>query len=390
MGLRASQREEAVLIGAPVPTRSRSAERSTSSLPSNHSLDGPADGIPHGNSSQSGVSRNRSSNASLGSSGHCCMQRSNSDPFDDGGDELVPVAPTPPTPFQVTAANGTANIAKQNQEQANNKVKALPTLHRFPCTQTRNQNCWSESPAEIFSVRGQNYMNGDRLKIRCDHYLLQARGCDLFNTEDNGKNIDDVILQGGGLGGNLRKKPTFLFRFLFPWGMLLQYYEVPPKFVPFMKMGILKSDIADNEKQRLSMESFTNAEKALARWLASDDAEFKNERLKLIAIVPEGPWIVRNLVTGKPALIGKRLDVSYKYIPRKNNSMECLQICDLDISSGTAIAKKTVSVTRRYLSSLQAVDIGFVIEGKTPAELPEEMMGSTRLHQVDPTQAPSL
>ena len=70
--------------------------------------------------------------------------------------------------------------------------------------------------------------------------------------------------------------------------------------------------------------------------------------------------------------------------------MECLQICDLDISSGTAIAKKTVNVTRRYLSTLQAVDIGFVIEGKSQAELPEEMMGSTRLHQVDPCQAPNL
>jgi hypothetical protein len=244
------------------------------------------------------------------------MQRSNSDPFDDGGDELVVAAvPTPPTPVRVAAANGTADTSKQKQDQAHaqahNKVKALPTLHRFPCTQTRNQNCWSESPAEMFSVRGQNYMNGDRLKIRCNHYLLQARGCDLFNTEDNGESIDDIILQGGGLGGNLRKKPTFLFRFLFPWGMLLQYYEVPPKFVPFMEMGILKNDNnhenendknENDEKQRLSIEGFTNAEKALARWLASDDAEFKNERLKLIAIVPEGTLFL--LLRGTIAVVG--------------------------------------------------------------------------------------
>ena len=150
--------------------------------------------------------------------------------------------------------------------------------------------------------------------------------------------------------------------------------------------------MTEEEKEKLSilLEGFSNAEKATARWLSSDDQEFKNERLKLIAIVPEGPWVVRNLVTGKPALIGKRLDVSYKYIPRKSNSMECLQICDLDISSGTASAKKTVNVTRRYMSSLLAVDIGFTIEGQTPEELPEEMMGSIRMHQVDPTQAPSV
>jgi len=359
MGLRASQRDEAVLIGSPEPTRSRSAERS-SSLASQNSLD-CADAISKSNSNQSGASRNRSGGE--GSLGHSHLERSNSDPFDDGGDELVKVSGHP------------------NQTQ---RVKALPTLYRFPCTQTRNQNCWSESPVEMFSVRGPNYMSGDKTKIRCKHYLCDARGCDLFLTEGSSNSVDEITLQGG-LGGNLRKMPTFMFRFLFPWGMMVQYYEVPPKLVPFMKMGMTKE-----EKQKLSTYGFSNAEKALARWLASADQAFKNERLKLIAIVPEGPWVVRNLVTGKPALIGKRLEVSYKYIPRKNNSMECLQICDLDISSGTAIARKTVNVTRRYMSSLQAVDIGFVIEGKTPAELPEEMMGSIRMHQVDPTQAPSV
>uniref|UniRef100_A0A7S0UJE2 Protein ENHANCED DISEASE RESISTANCE 2 C-terminal domain-containing protein n=2 Tax=Pseudo-nitzschia delicatissima TaxID=44447 RepID=A0A7S0UJE2_9STRA len=363
MGLRASQRDEAILIGSPEPTRSRSAERS-SSIASQKSWD-CAEGVSQSQSNQTGVSRNRSGGES--SIGHSHLQRANSDPFDDGGDELLQV------PGHLKEIDGS------------DRSKALPTLYRFPCTQTRNQNCWSESPVEMFSVRGSNYMSGDKTKVSCKQYLFDARGCDLFLTE-NCKGVDEITLQGG-LGGNLRKKPTYLFRFLFPWGMMIQYYEVPPKLEPFMKMGM-----TEEEKEKLSilLEGFSNAEKATARWLSSDDQEFKNERLKLIAIVPEGPWVVRNLVTGKPALIGKRLDVSYKYIPRKSNSMECLQICDLDISSGTAIAKKTVNVTRRYMSSLLAVDIGFTIEGQTPEELPEEMMGSIRMHQVDPTQAPSV
>lgn len=384
MGIRASQllqdgSTDAMSVGSPRPTRSRSAERSSlagSSSSSSNNFD-CCGGISHTNSNHSDPGRNNSVDISVGS-GH--FQRSNSDPFDDGGDELVPV--------QEVHVSGPAELAnhadKQEEDEKIHKVKALPTLHRFPCTQTRNQNCWSESPTEMFAVRGPKYMSGDKTKIPCKHYLLRSRGCDLFLTNDNSKSSNSILQ--GGLGGNLRKKPTVLFRFLFPWGMLIQYYEVPPKLVPFMKMGM-----NNDEKQQLSIEGFTNAEKALARWLASDDTEFKNDRLKLIAIVPEGPWIVRNLVTGKPALIGKRLQVSYKYVPRQNqSSMECLQICDLDISSGTTIAKKAVSVTRRYLSSLTAVDVGFVIEGKTPGELPEEMMGSTRLHQVDPSQAPSV
>ena len=372
MGLRASQQEESFLIGSPEPTRSRSAERS-SSYASNGSWD-CGDAVSTSTSNQSGASTKPSNESSTGSIGLSHFQRCNSDPFDDGGDELIKVPDHPEGP----------NNAISSEEKTIHNAKPLGTLYRFPCTQTRNQNCWSESPIEIYSVRGSNYMNGDKKKVGNKNYLFEARGCDLFLTQEHNNRIDDIILQGG-LGGNIRKKPTFLFRFLFPWGVMIQYYEVPPKLVPFMKMGMTKE-----EKQKLSIEGFSNAEIATARWLASDNADYKNERLKLIAIVPEGPWIVRKLVTGQPALIGKRLDVSYKYIPSEKNSGECLQICDLDISSGAAIAKKTVNVTRRYMSSLQAVDIGFVIEGKTPAELPEQMMGSTRLHHVDPTQAPSI
>jgi hypothetical protein len=40
--------------------------------------------------------------------------------------------------------------------------------------------------------------------------------------------------------------------------------------------------------------------------------------------------------------------------------------------------------------SALAVDIGFVIEGKTESELPEEMMGAIRIHEVDPIKAPTV
>ena len=115
----------------------------------------------------------------------------------------------------------------------------------------------------------------------------------------------------GALGGNFRKLPTFLIRFIFPWGLLIQYYEIPTKFVPFLA----DDDNSHSVAKEQSMDGFTNAEKSLAKWFAGD-TEYKNERLKLIAYVPEGPWIVRNMVTGRPAIIGKKLPVSYKYVPK--------------------------------------------------------------------------
>jgi hypothetical protein len=63
--------------------------------------------------------------------------------------------------------------------------------------------------------------------------------------------------------------------------------------------------------------------------------------------------------------------------------------CDLDIGNSSKTARRIVSVCRRYMSAL-SVDIGFVIEGKTEEELPEEMMGAIRIHEVDPIKAPTV
>jgi hypothetical protein len=94
------------------------------------------------------------------------------------------------------------------------------------------------------------------------------------------------------------------------------------------------------------------------------------------------------MVTGKPAIIGRKLPVKYKYTPKDGSKMDFLE-CELDIGSSSATARRIVSVCRRYMSAL-TVDIGFVIEGKTPVELPEEMMGAIRVHEIDPIKAPTI
>lgn len=136
-----------------------------------------------------------------------------------------------------------------------------------------------------------------------------------------------------------------------------------------------------------SANGFSTSERTLAKWFAGD-TEYKNDRLKLIAYVPEGPWIVRNMVTGRPAVIGKKLPVTYQYVPKEGSRDEFL-LCDLDIGSSKPAAKRIVSVCRRYMSSL-SVDIGFVVEGTREDDLPEEMFGAIRIHQADPIRSPTI
>lgn len=93
-----------------------------------------------------------------------CHRRAESDPFDTAG--LDEIGETPVDDYGLV------------QEQQ----FALPTLQRFPFAETHNQNCWSEPPANIFQVRGGNYL-ADKKKVTATKYLLRARGCDLFLSD---------------------------------------------------------------------------------------------------------------------------------------------------------------------------------------------------------------
>jgi Protein ENHANCED DISEASE RESISTANCE 2, C-terminal len=159
---------------------------------------------------------------------------------------------------------------------------------------------------------------------------------------------------------------------------MILYFEIPPHLTRYM-----------TTQEVMIEDKLSPAEKTAALWLIGD-REYKNNRLKLIAYVAEGPWVVRNIVTGRPALIGKRLPVTYDLHPSSSKKNEApLLIATLDIGNSSAAAKKIVSVCRRYMSSL-TVDIGFVIQGETAQELPEQMLGSVRVHGPDPLRAPKL
>lgn len=170
--------------------------------------------------------------------------------------------------------------------------------------------------------------------------------------------------------------PTFIFKFRFPWGVLPLYFEIPSHLCVYLRPNSPPID-----------ETLSPSERALAKFFKGDEA-YKNSTLKLIPFIPEGPWIARNMVSGKPAIIGNKLPVTYTYVPASEGKAEYLE-ADLDIGSSSATAKRIVSVCRRYMKML-TVDIGLVIQGNSAEELPEQMLGSIRLHGVDPQMAPTL
>lgn len=185
----------------------------------------------------------------------------------------------------------------------------------------------------------------------------------------------------GILGGRLREKPTFIINFRLPWGIFLAYFEIPERFIPFVRAA--HEDGYDKSKLP-SLDDLSPSDRCVARFCQDPPSE-KNKKLKIVPVVVEGPWVVKSVVGGKPAIIGNKLPVNYHYSPATDNKALYLE-ADLDIVASSA-ARGILSVTRTYTQVL-TIDLGFVVQGNTPDELPEQMLVGARLHGIDPITAP--
>lgn len=239
-------------------------------------------------------------------------------------------------------------------------------------------NRWSDPPASDFEVRGSDYLK-DRVKVRSDNFLFPCRGLDLFLTDTCPSNVG----QNPHLfGGRLREMPTFIINFRLPWGVLLLYFEIPKTFVPFV---MASASGPDDAKELPPLENMTPSERSVCRFLMHNQT-YKNETLKLIPVVIDGPWVVRSVVGGKPAIIGNKLPVVYSYEPGEDGKELYLE-ADLDIASSQA-ARGILSVVRSYTQIL-TLNLGFVVQGNKNDELPEQMLVGVRLHGIDPLTAPA-
>ena len=132
------------------------------------------------------------------------------------------------------------------------------------------------------------------------------------------------------------------------------------------------------------MKDMTPSERCVARWCQGSD-KHKDETLKIVPSVVEGPWVVKSVVGGKPAILGTKLPVNYIYQKEENGKALYLE-ADLDIVASSA-ARGILSMVRSYTQIL-TLDLGFVVQGNSKDELPEQMLVGARLHGIDPLTAP--
>ncbi|XP_020223767.1 protein ENHANCED DISEASE RESISTANCE 2 isoform X2 [Cajanus cajan] len=233
---------------------------------------------------------------------------------------------------------------------------AVPLLEPDNCS-----NGWATPPGDAFMVRGPEYFT-TRVKVPAGDYLLKPLGFDWIKSS--------VKI------GEILNNPNSRVRKVID-------NEFPAGDKPFLWAFNLQVPTKDNYS---AIAYFTTKEPVVEdslmdKFLKGDNA-FRNSRLKLIANIVKGPWIVRKAV-GEQAIcvIGRALSCKYCL---GENFMEV----DIDIGS-SMVASAIVHLAFGYISTL-TVDLAFLIESQVESELPEKILGAFRFSDLDPASARTI
>ncbi|MCO5611085.1 hypothetical protein L7F22_065335 [Adiantum nelumboides] len=207
--------------------------------------------------------------------------------------------------------------------------------------------CWTDPGGEDFMVRGKSYPT-DLVKVSGGEPLLQLLAVDWFYSE---RRIDSIATNHKCLvQSEAGKRLPFI---------LIVNLQVPAKpnysmvFYFGAKKPVCKGSLLD---------SFINGSDA-----------YRDSRLKLIPRIAKGYWFVKRAVGTKACLLGQA--VTCRYV-RQDNFLEI----DVDIGS-SSVARSIINLVLKHVSSL-VVDMAILIEGREEAELPEYLLGTTRVMQI--------
>ncbi|KAG6419873.1 hypothetical protein SASPL_116385 [Salvia splendens] len=219
-------------------------------------------------------------------------------------------------------------------------------------------NGWASPPGDAFKVRGANYP-ATREKIPGGDYLLHPLGLDWIKSPSK---ISDVLNNPNGRVRQALDDENAKGRSHFVWAF---NFQLPTKDNHSIVAYFVGTEASHQDP--------------LIRHFLKGDDGFRNSRLKLIANVVEGPWMVKKAV-GEQAIciIGRALSCRYSV-------GESLVQVDIDVGS-SMVASAIVHLAFGYLSTL-TVDLAFVIEGQTELELPERILGAVRFSGLDVARA---
>ncbi|KAL4193684.1 hypothetical protein AMTRI_Chr06g200770 [Amborella trichopoda] len=240
--------------------------------------------------------------------------------------------------------------------QALKSQGAVPLIGLDDC-----RNCWASPPGGTFMVRGPEYFTS-KVKIPAGDYLLKPLAFDWIKGPTK---ISEILNNPNSRVKRVLNEVLSTDTKPFVWAFNLQ---VPSK------------DNYSAVAYFVALEPIPNGS-LMDQFLKGDDA-FRNSRLKLIANIVKGPWIVRTAV-GEQAIciLGRAVSCKYYF---GDNYIEV----DVDIGA-SMVANAIVHLAFGYIQTL-TVDLAFLIESQVESELPERLLGAVRFSELNPASAGPL
>jgi hypothetical protein len=217
---------------------------------------------------------------------------------------------------------------------------------------------WSKISGALFQLRGKNYLS-DKKKVGAEPAMFDLVGMDLFPSTTQNFHIAQwhgSVYQQMRQSGDARPFMLIINWIVpgSPYYNMVSYFELKP-FEP---------STDDERHYKRMMEHF----------LKGPDDKFRNNRFKFIPSLAEGPYVAKSAVGSKPALIAKKLNTTF------HKGEDYLEV-DIDVGS-SKIAGSILGVCKSQAKAL-VIDMGFTIEGKKEAELPERLLSCMRLNYPD-------
>ncbi|KAI5653479.1 hypothetical protein M9H77_30666 [Catharanthus roseus] len=249
--------------------------------------------------------------------------------------------------------------------EANNEyawIQRVKSEGSIPLLDSDNDsNGWACPPGDTFRVRGPEYFS-TKVKVPAGDYLLKPLG---FDWVKGSTKLSEVLKNPNHRVRKALKDESSVNGNPFIWAFNLQ---VPSK-ENYSAVAYFVS--MDSVPEGSLMEQF----------LKGDDG-FRNSRLKLIANIVKGPWIVKKAV-GEQAICIISRALTCKYSQGENY----IEI-DIDIGS-SMVANAIVHLAFVYLTTL-TVDLAFLIESQSESELPEQILGAVRFSELKTESARSI
>ncbi|KAK9159594.1 hypothetical protein Syun_005935 [Stephania yunnanensis] len=253
-------------------------------------------------------------------------------------------------------------MASHDGDEEHDWIKRVKSGGAVPLLESENcPNGWATPSGDKFMVRGPDYFS-TKVKIPGGEYLLKPLGFDWIKGTTK---ITDIL-------SNPNSRVRKAIDDAFPNG------EKP--FVWAFNLQLPTKENYSAIAYFVALEPIPEGS-LMDKFLKGDDT-YRNSRLKLIANIVKGPWIVRTAV-GEQAICILGRAISCKFHVREN-------YVEVDADIGASmVASAIVHLCFGYITTL-TVDLAFLIESQNDSELPERILGGIRFSELNPASAMSV